>query len=287
MADIYTSSVNVAGTLFTDFVTNEVVPVLFDSTTLAQSVRDFDASGSNSKTFSVPVLTSIGAPSVVGETSDLSATAWTATNVDFSPVHYGKQAIIPSYAEMLSVVPLAQQILFSGAKEFAIQIDTDLAALFTGLSVIGNGASTMGLTFFLSALYKLEGLNVLSEKRTYLSPKQIHDLRSKVLAVNATAGGWDAKYSIVGAIRPDGYAGSLFGLDIYQLSNGVITASGATYYGGMQGIGIDSPIGIATWIPFQVEPQRDSSRFADEINMRSVFGVQVLSATRGVAIISK
>ena len=286
MADIYTSTGNLTSVLLPEFIKREALEPLQQTVVIANHVAQYDASGTNSKVFSIPTLPTLTA-ATVGETADLTSTAYTPTDITVTVGEVGLMTLLTDLGDMTSVQSgIAGKFAEQAGQAIGRKIDTDIGALFSALNggtSVGTSGSAPTVAQFLNAIYNLELNNVNGSYVAILSPLQTSGLRQAAAASDkTTAAEFAARKASDG-----GFVDNIYGVDVYQ-TNQLATANGATgdFVGAMMGTGANSPIAMAVWSPIDSETDRDISRRALEVVATSKYAVGEQRDAAGIAIIT-
>lgn len=294
MADIYTSSAIIVSGVYAEMIQEAALDALQATPVIAPLVYNVNCEGIPSKSYSIPIYPTLTASSI-GETADLTSTAFTPTDAVISISEYGWMTIQTDIARDNSVFKgLAADIGTAAGQAIGRQVDTTLAALFDNLNgntAIGTSGTAITINNFLAAIYTLENAKVTSDLVGVFHPLTIHVLRKVITASTATAVGWGQgpRNSLVAPkAQANGFIDNIYGVDVYQttLCN---TANGATAdrVGAIMGTGQQSALALGTWRPVRVEFQRDASRRGTEIVVTSQFGAVELRDAAGVPIVTK
>lgn len=288
MADIYTSSGIIASAVLAEEIDRNALTALQAQLTVVPLIRNIDCSAAKTKSYSIPTFGTVTA-ATIGETADLTSTAFSITDVSITRGEIGWMTLLTdTAAEVSTATGLASTIGQEAAKGFGRKMDADVTALFSALNggtKVGTAASTMSVNFFLNAIYTLELANVRGGLVSVLHPLQVSSLRKAVAASSAVP----IEQFMPMKARPDGFVGSIFGVDTYQTTQ-LTAVDGATatqWYGGMLGTGQESPFAIGIWRPVRTEIQRDASRRGNEVVVSAAYGVVEQRDAAGVAIQSK
>lgn len=160
-------------------------------------------------------------------------------------------------------------------RAMAKKIDTDLIALFDGFSTSIGGATTAPTVALVN-----EGIVTLEEQgleredmAIVLHPRVIHDL---TLAITNT---FNPNSEWAAGIMSRGFVGLLNGVPVYRSANITDTAGvskGAVFH--------RDAIGMAVQREFSIEPERDASLRATELNATATYGVGELYDEYGVEL---
>jgi len=153
------------------------------------------------------------------------------------------------------------------------------------------------VTTFYSAIFQLQLNSANGPLTAILAPQQLNDLMSS-LRSETGPGQYLAPTQEMLNAHGQGYAGTLFGVDIFKSANGVPTANaGADYLGmmiapgaiGMAMASVSPVMGATTTQPVSpvtVEFERDASNGSTIIVGSCLMGVAELDDAKGVGILS-
>ena len=262
-------------------INESVIDYARASIVIAPLVRQFSLEGRAGRVLDVPVWGSVSA-GAVNEGTDLSNSALSTDKVTLTA---GEVGVMITVTDLL-----AESDILANLDEYAQQlglavadkIDADLAALFAALNSAGAVGSTgVNLTDdnFLEALYTLEAADAPKPYHCMLHPRQWVDLRADIVTSTGVPYGASAAQEIVNS----GFAGVLFGVNVYQTTNVPTANTGADRAGAMFS---SEALGIVTKWPARTELQRDASLRATEIVVTACYGVGELVDAFGVPIIT-
>jgi len=248
---------------------------------IAPLVRQFSLEGRPGRALDVPVWGSASAGEV-DEGTDLSNTALSTDKVALGA---GEVGVMITVTDLL-----AESDILANLDEYARQlglavaekVDSDLATLFAGLAgggAVGSSGSDMTDDVFLEALYLLEAANAPKPYHCVLHPRQWADLRADIVTSTGTPYSASAAQAIVNS----GFAGVLFGVNVYQTTNVQTANTGADRAGAMFS---SEALGLVTKWPARTELQRDASLRATEIVVTACYGVGELVDSFGVPIVT-
>ena len=157
----------------------------------------------------------------------------------------------------------------------ATKIDTDLIALFDGLST-SLGATTTELTaaYLFQAAATLRANKAPGRLVGVFHPYQTYALKANLTNTFANPNGGDLQNE---AMR-NGYVGTIAGIDIYESANITVDGSGDA----KGAVFAPEAFAIAMKRDFNIETQRDASLRAWELNATAVYGVGELDDSYGV-----
>lgn len=250
--------------------------------TIATRLCKFYTNGQGLQTRNLATFPTI-TPATVAEGDDISnPTVFGKTSLTtLTPAEIGAQAIITdSMRETYSQEDIragATQELSQGAAD---KIDGDVLASiasFTGGSVGATG-STMIWGYLFAAQSILRAAGVPRPYYAVLDPYQWHDL-AKVAMVSATVTNAPAFQD---EVMRNFYVSNVAGLDgIYVSSN--VKAVGSDAFGA-----VFNPWALAFDLrrPIRIEPERDASKRAWELNMSALYATGVWRPLWGVMVVS-
>ena len=225
------------------------------------------------KTIQVPKYPAVSAAALT-EGSDMSSTAVSTSSVSITVAEVGAQVVLTDLAAMGAGNP-AQELGTVLGNSIATKIDTDLIALFDGLST-SLGATTTELT----AAYLFQAAATLRSNKApgrlvgVFHPYQTYALKANLTNTFANPNGGDLQNE---AMR-SGYVGTIAGIDIYESANVTVDGSGDA-----KGcVFAPEAMAIAMKRDFNIEYQRDASLRAWELNATAIYGVGELDDSYGV-----
>lgn len=288
MADIYTSTGIVSSIILGEQIDTMALPALEAVVTIAPLVKNYDLSGAKTKTWSIPTYPTLTASSV-GETADLTSTAFTPTDTTVTPTEYGLMTLVTDLAAQTNVLgTLAEDFGRSAGTAIGRAVDKAIGLLFPALNggtKVGTTATALTVTAFLSGIYTLEASNYQGPMAAVFHPLQVNQLRAAVAASTAVLAGQFMPQQA----RPNGFCGNLFGLDIYQTTSvGTTNVGTADKAGAIMAVGdLYSPIALGIWRPVRTEIAREATRRAWEVVTTGVYGAAERRDKAGVCVISK
>jgi hypothetical protein len=225
------------------------------------------------KTIQVPKYPAVSAAALT-EGSDMSSTAVSTSSVSISVAEVGAQVVLTDLAAMGAGNPAAELGTVLG-NSIATKIDTDLIALFDGLST-SLGATTTELTaaYLFQAAATLRANKAPGRLVGVFHPYQTYALKANLTNTFANPNGGDLQNE---AMR-SGYVGTIAGIDIYESANVSVDGSGDA----KGAVFAPEAFAIAMKRDFNIETQRDASLRAWELNATAVYGVGELDDSYGV-----
>ena len=224
-------------------------------------------------TIQVPKYPSIAAADLT-EGTDMSSTAVSTSSVSIAVAEVGAQVLLTDMAAMGAGNP-ADELGTVLGNAIATKMDQDLIALFDGFST-SLGATTTELTaaYLFQAAATLRANNARGRLVGVFHPYQTYALKSNLTNTFANPNGGDLQNE---AMR-NGYVGTIAGIDIYESAN--LTVDG---FGDAKGaIFAPEALALAMKRDFTIEPQRDASNRAWELNATAIYGVGELDDSYGV-----
>ena len=225
------------------------------------------------KTIQVPKYPAVSAAALT-EGSDMSSTAVSTSSVSITVAEVGAQVVLTDLAAMGAGNPAAELGTVLG-NSIATKIDTDLIALFDGLST-SLGATTTELTaaYLFQAAATLRANKAPGRLVGVFHPYQTYALKANLTNTFANPNGGDLQNE---AMR-NGYVGTIAGIDIYESANLTVDGSGDA----KGAVFAPEAFAIAMKRDFNIETQRDASLRAWELNATAVYGVGELDDSYGV-----
>ena len=236
-------------------------------------VTMYDIGSVAGTTIQVPKYPSISAAALT-EGTDMTSTTVSTSSVSISVGEVGAQVFLTDMAAMGAGNPAAELGTVLG-NAIATKIDQDLIALFDGFST-SLGGTTVELTVadIFKAAATLRNAKAMGRLVAVLNPLQAYALKANLTNTFANPNGGDLQNE---AMR-NGYVGTIAGVDIYESANVAIDGSGDA----KGAIFAPEALALAMKRDFNIEPQRDASNRAFELNATAVYGVGKLDDSYGV-----
>lgn len=240
---------------------------------LRNLVTVYNIDGQAGKTVQVPKYPSISAAALT-EGSDMSSTTVSTSSVSITVAEVGAQVLLTDLAAMGAGNP-AEELGTVLGNAIATKMDQDLIALFDGFSS-SLGATTTELTaaYLFQAAATLRANKVMGRIVGVFHPYQTYALKANLTNTFANPNGGDLQNE---AMR-NGYVGTIAGIDIFESANVAIDGSGDA----KGAIFAPQALALAMKRDFNIEPQRDASNRAWELNATAVYGVGELDDSYGV-----
>ena len=233
----------------------------------------YNITGTPGKTVQVPKYPSITAAALT-EGTDMSSTAVSTSSVTVTVAEVGAQVLLTDMAAMGAGDPAAELGTVLG-NAIATKMDKDLLALFDGFST-SLGATTTELTvaYLFQAAATLRANKAMGRMVGVFHPYQTYALKANLTNTFANPNGGDLQNE---AMR-NGYVGTIAGIDIFESANVTIDGSGDA----KGAIFTPEALCMALKRDFNIEPERDASNRAWELNATAIYGVAELDDSYGV-----
>jgi hypothetical protein len=236
-------------------------------------VTMYDIGNQKGNTVQVPKYPAISAAALT-EGTDMSSTAVSTSSVTITVGEVGAQVLLTDLAANGSGNP-AQELGVVLGNAIATKMDKDIIALFDGLSTsLGSTTTEMTIAYLFQAAATLRANKATGRLVGVFHPYQIYPVKSALTNTFANPAGGDLQNE---AMRT-GYVGTIAGIDIYESANLTIDGSGDT----KGAVFAPQAFALAMKKDFTIEPQRDASNRAWELNATATYGVGELDDTFGV-----
>lgn len=239
-------------------------------------VTRYDIGADAGKTIQVPKYPAIAAADLT-EGTDMSSTTVSTSSVTISVGEVGAQVVLTDVAAMGAGNP-AEELGTVLGNSIATKMDQDLIALFDGFSSsLGAAAQEITVADLFKAAATLRAAKVTGPMAAVVHPFQAYQLKANLTNTFANPNGGDAQNTAM----VNAYVGTIAGIDVYESANitvdGNDDAKGAVF--------APEALAIAMKRDFQIEPQRDASLRAFELNATAVYGVGELDDSFGVEML--
>lgn len=236
-------------------------------------VTVYNIDGQAGKTIQVPKYPAISAAALT-EGTDMSSTAVSTSSVSITVAEVGAQVLLTDMAAMGAGDPASELGTVLG-NAIATKMDKDLIALFDGFST-SLGATTTELTaaYLFQAAATLRANKAVGRLVGVFHPYQTYALKANLTNTFANPNGGDLQNE---AMR-NGYVGTIAGIDIFESANVTVDGSGDA----KGAIFAPEALALAMKRDFVIEPQRDASNRAWELNATAIYGVGELDDSYGV-----
>jgi len=240
-------------------------------------VTQYNIGNQAGKTIQVPKYPAIAAADLT-EGTDMTSTTVSTSSVSVTVGEVGAQVLLTDLAAMGAGNP-AEELGTVLGNAIATKMDTDLIALFDGFSgSIGTAGAEITVADLFKAAATLRANKVTGVINAVVHPYQAYQLKANLTNTFANPNGGDLQNE---AMR-NGYVGTIAGINVYESANvsidGSDDAKGAVF--------APEALAIAMKRDFQIEPQRDASNRAFELNATAIYGVGELDDSFGVEVLS-
>lgn len=239
-------------------------------------VTRYDIGADAGKTIQVPKYPAIAAADLT-EGTDMSSTTVSTSSVTVTVGEVGAQVVLTDVAAMGAGNP-AEELGTVLGNSIATKMDQDLIALFDGFSsTLGAAAQEITVADLFKAAATLRAAKVTGPMYAVVHPFQAYQLKANLTNTFANPNGGDAQNTAM----VNAYVGTIAGIDVFESANVTVDgnddAKGAVF--------APEALAIAMKRDFQIEPQRDASLRAFELNATAVYGVGELDDTFGVEML--
>ena len=224
-------------------------------------------------TVQVPKYPSIAAADLT-EGTDMSSTTVSTSSVSIAVGEVGAQVLLTDMAAMGAGNP-ADELGTVLGNAIATKMDQDLIALFDGFSTsLGATTTELSAAYLFQAAATLRANKAVGRLVGVFHPYQTYALKANLTNTFANPNGGDLQNE---AMR-NGYVGTIAGIDIFESANVSVDGSGDA----KGAIFAPEALAIAMKKDFTIEPERDASNRAFELNATAVYGVGELDDSYGV-----
>lgn len=224
-------------------------------------------------TVQVPKYPAITAAALT-EGTDMSSTAVSTSSVSITVAEVGAQVLLTDMAAMGNGDPAMELGTVLG-NAIATKMDKDIIALFDGFSTsLGSTTTELTAAYLFQAAATLRANKVRGRIVGVFHPYQTYALKANLTNTFANPNGGDLQNE---AMR-NGYVGTIAGIDIYESANVTVDGSGDA----KGAIFAPEALALAMKRDFRIEPQRDASNRAWELNATAIYGVGELDDSFGV-----
>jgi hypothetical protein len=175
-----TTSANVGSTVYAKIIERLIIAYQYDRVTAAVAFRYKDMSNQPSAVASFPRYNKDSYPTVATETTSLTPTTWSMTNVDVTVARVGIAREITQTAIEDSIVGQAlytQELVADAARLFGEQLDTDATNLFSSITA---SVGTTGVALTIAVM--IQGMATQRVNKAQGSAFiHMHDLQGKQL----------------------------------------------------------------------------------------------------------
>ncbi len=265
--------------LYTEII-QEAIFTFQETSVMRPLVTTYNISGSG-KQIAVPVYPAISA-AAVADATDLSNTAVNPTEATITASEVGVMTTLTDLGRDSASRNVAADIgkLFGDA--IAKKVDGDLAALFASFATsndLGAAGTELTADLLLKAESTLRALNVPRPYYGVFNPKAMFNLKKTL-----TAAGYSTAANAIGDVANEtlrnGYAGTVFGIDLFENANLAVDGSDDS----VGGVFHPASLGLAMKTDFKIETQRDASLRATEIVATVTYGSGVVKDDYGCQV---
>ena len=236
-------------------------------------VTQYNIGSQSGKTIQIPKYPAISAADLT-EGTDLSSTTVSTSSVSVTVGEVGAQVVLTDLATMGAGNPAVELGTVLG-NAIATKMDKDLLALFTGFSSgLGSAGAEITVADLFKAAATLRANKVTGAISAVVHPFVAYQLKAGLTNTFANPNGGDSQNE---AMR-NAYVGQLAGMNVYESANITIDGDGDS----IGAVFAPEALAIALKKDFNIEPQRDASLRAFELNATAVYGVGELDDTFGV-----
>jgi hypothetical protein len=265
--------------LYTEII-QEAIFNFQETSVMRPLVTTYNITGQG-KQIAVPVYPVISA-AAVSEASDLSNTAINPVEATITASEVGVMTTLTDLGRDSASRDVAADIGKLFGEAIAKKVDSDLAALFASFASgndLGGAATELTPDLLLKAEATLRSLNIPRPYYGVFSPKAMFNLKKSLTNAGYSTG---ANALGMGAeeILRSGYAGTVFGIDLYENAN--ISADVNDDIVG--GVFHPQALGLAMKSDFKIETQRDASLRATEIVGVVTYGTGIVKDDFGCQV---
>uniref|UniRef100_A0A6M3KS02 Putative capsid protein n=1 Tax=viral metagenome TaxID=1070528 RepID=A0A6M3KS02_9ZZZZ len=266
---------------------SNILPYFYGLNVAEGLVRYASLAGLPTKTHDFPVAPQLAA-SGLSEGVDMTPTPYATSKVSITAAEVGIQTEPTDVLNLSSIVGNEQYAMEMG-QAMAAKRTSDILALGGGFSNATAGGTGVDLTeaHIMAGVTTLMANGVPGPYKGVLHPQQWYDLAGGIgtTLTPAGAGGQPAREATNDLAMPlDGGLGRLYGVD-WTVTSLVPTANAGADRSGMI-VNPNYAIGLVEKYPVRVEPERDASLRATEINITAMYGVGELKDAAGLSVLS-
>ena len=236
-------------------------------------VTQYNIGSQAGKTIQIPKYPVINATDLT-EAVDLTSTTVSTSSVSVTVGEVGAQVVLTDLATMGAGNPAVELGTVLG-NAIATKMDQDLLGLFTGFSsALGAAGQEITVADLFKAAATLRANKVTGAIAAVVHPFVAYQLKANLTNTFANPNGGDSQNE---AMR-NAYVGQIAGMNIYESANIVVDGDGDS----IGAVFAPEALAIALKKDFNIEPQRDASLRAFELNATAVYGVGELDDSFGV-----
>jgi hypothetical protein len=262
-----TSTVSSLNSLFED-IYEDAMFVARERALMPGLVTNYTAMGMQTRYAGIyPTLT---AQEVAEGTDYANATEWTKTSkMTVTPANVMVQVILTDQRIETDPDDARRDAANEMGYAIAKKIDQDLLGKFDDLDAgVGASGSAASIAYCSAALSKLRASNATGRAAIVLHPYQWYNIWTEL-------GQPSSNQAFLGDVANEAlrehFVGNWLGVDWYQTSNVSIDSSSDAYGAAF----VPEALALDTRRAMQLEPERDASKLAWELNMSAWYGVAV------------
>lgn len=217
----------------------------------------------------------------IGASDDLASQAFTPSVLaTLTPAEAGAQYLLEDQRRATDPFSVQQSASIELGMGMAQKIETDILSNFASLTggTVGTAGSAMTWAYFSAAITRLRNQNAPGPYFAVMHPYQYHDLAANASVVGQSFHAGD----LADAIQNRWWVGRALGTDIYLSSNISIDDADDA----MAGVFSRMALAYDSRRAPRLEPQRDASRRATELNMTAVYAHGIWRPRFGVQIVT-
>lgn len=278
--------------VYAEFINPMIMSYAIDYTVAAPFVNWLDLRGKATAVGSFPrwILDTVKkTAALVGETTDLTATALETTDVQITATEVGLRRDITDAALQETIIgsQLFEFLVRDSGALAAVGLDDDIVALFPSFSnSVGQGTTDLDLSVMVNAQAQLRKQKMRGSGVYILDDQQSHDYQSSAAATSGTVIG--GLMSLNQTAIDSGYLGTFFTYPVWQTGLCDTSNTGASVNGAFFIRGDTNPtsaaIGGVLVRDVTTELERNASARLTEFVMSGKWGVGEVSDDSGVRI---
>ena len=236
-------------------------------------VKNFDIGSTAGTTIQVPKYSQPSAAALTDGT-DMAATEVTTSSVSIAVGEHGVRADLTDMAVRGSG-NAASDIGTVLGSAVATKLDPDLIGLFDGFSTsLGATTTELSVDYVAQAVATLRNAKVHGQLVGVFNPLQLYAMINSLTAAGVNPNAGDMQNQ---AMR-EGFVARIHGVNIFSSANVAVDGSGDS----KGAIFAVDALGLAMKRDIDIEPERNASLRAWELNATAVYGVGELDDTYGV-----
>ncbi len=273
-------------TLAAGLLEQHIIDALYENNHGVVATRRADISGLPTKALDFPKTPKLSASSLT-EGTDMAYTPFTTTK---ATITVGEVGITVTPTDLLSVSDIVGNVYYQmeAAKAVLNKLTVDIVSLSTGFSNTAGPSTGNPLleSHVQDAIGTLEAASVPGPYVAIIGTTQkknlVADIGTTISAAATTGRSPREELNDIGAARPDGALGELYGFPWFSTAAVPTINNGADVSGML--VSAHRALGYLTKWGVRVELQRDATLRATEIVVVAAYGVGEIDDTSGVAI---